>query len=121
MRAEIDIKTDVITTTNKLIELYTELFSGELDGEELKKHDQAGHWLLVMKERIQGREPKLKGGGLKPINKDLQDALEEAKVFAEWVELLSKPDVEVYKSEMSHCASLSISRIEKALAGGESC
>lgn len=42
-------------------------------------------------------------------------ALEEAKGFAEWVEILGRTDCEIYKNELKHCADLSIERIDKAL------
>jgi len=45
----------------------------------------------------------------------LQYALEEAKSFATWVEVLGRTDCEVYKHELKGSADKSIERIDKAL------
>ena len=46
---------------------------------------------------------------------DLLEVLENAKLFAQRVLSVSKPDVEMYKHEFQYNASQSIERIEEAL------
>jgi hypothetical protein len=57
---------------------------------------------------------KLKGYGERA--EALENALEDAKVFSEWVECLGRTDCEIYKHELKGSAYLSIDRINKALA-----
>ena len=45
----------------------------------------------------------------------LETALEDAKGFSEWVEILGRTDCEIYKHELKSSADLSIERIDKAL------
>ncbi len=47
--------------------------------------------------------------------KRLEVALQDALHFAEWVECIGKPDVEVYKHELRASAELAIDRINSAL------
>ena len=47
--------------------------------------------------------------------KKLEDALESAILFAEWVECIGKPDIEVYKHELRSGAEKAIDRINAAL------
>ena len=47
--------------------------------------------------------------------KRLEIALQDALLFAEWVECIGKPDVEVYKHELRASAELAIDRINSAL------
>ena len=47
--------------------------------------------------------------------KRLEVALQDALLFAEWVECIGKPDVEVYKHELRASAELAIDRINSAL------
>ncbi|MCK4621276.1 MAG: hypothetical protein KAT62_03575 [Desulfuromonadales bacterium] len=42
-------------------------------------------------------------------------ALEEAKCFAEWIEILGRTDCEIYKHELKGSADLSLDRINKVL------
>ena len=47
---------------------------------------------------------------------DLLEALENAKLFAEWVECVGRTDCEIYKHELKASADQSIERINAALA-----
>jgi hypothetical protein len=45
----------------------------------------------------------------------LETALEDAKLFANWVECLGRTGCEIYKHELKASADLSIERIDNAL------
>lgn len=47
--------------------------------------------------------------------KKLETALEDAMLFASWVECIGRPDCEVYKHELKANAELAIDRINSAL------
>ena len=48
-------------------------------------------------------------------NERLRLALEDAKLFAKWVECLGRTDCEIYKHELKSAADLAIERIDAAL------
>lgn len=49
------------------------------------------------------------------IINELAEALKASKGFAEWIQILAKPDAEIYKHELCADSSVVITRIERAL------
>lgn len=56
MRAEVEIKKEIVVGVNKLLDNYTDLFGHEINHTELEHHNDAMDWLIIMKERMQGHE-----------------------------------------------------------------
>jgi hypothetical protein len=48
---------------------------------------------------------------------ELELSLQDAKLFANWVECLGRTDCEIYKHELKASADLAIERINKVLGG----
>ena len=74
-------------------------------------------WVGVEENKLRALTSKYLEGRLPIKDKTtaLIDALENAKLFAEWVECLGRTDCEVYKDTLKNRADLAISRIDKAL------
>ena len=74
-------------------------------------------WVGDEENKLRNRASKYLDGRLtiKDRKTELIDALENAKLFAEWVECLGRTDCEVYKDRLQNRADLAISRIDKAL------
>lgn len=47
--------------------------------------------------------------------KELEDALEDVKLFVSWIECLGRTECEVYKQELKSSADEVLERINKAL------
>ena len=47
--------------------------------------------------------------------KELEEALEDARLFARYIYSLGSPDCEVYKNELISSSTLSLDRISKVL------
>jgi hypothetical protein len=73
--------------------------------EELQQHDDSGD---------SGRAFE----GLAERAEALEMALEDTKLFANWVECLGRTDCEIYKHELKGSADLAIYRINRALDDG---
>jgi len=80
--------------------------------EELEKWIE-NHTVITAQDRLEGEVVHADVVYKKLV--ELTNALEEAKAFAIWVEVLGRTDCEIYKHELKASADISIERISKVL------